>query len=548
MILDVNITEKSFGPANLMPAIRFSVGDDEKVGLIGRNGVGKTTLFNILLGLDTDYSGEVIFRRGSSVVATAQEHHDNQAQTVMQYILSGLPEYASLSQIIETYPDTMGDNLHKINQYTEALARFENKGFYQIEDQVKRELANFQIVDMAHQPMSKLSGGQKRMVEIIKVMHAQAQLALIDEPTNHMDYLTKQIFLDWMRRAPEAMLIITHDRDVLSKVDRIIEIKDGKAFSYVGNYDAYLAQNTVATASGMNEYEVSRRQIENLRKRVQYARSKKASWTGTADKRNPFVVMERRALKEIKELEQITKPSFWIDQSSVAELDYKQAERYAKYKARNIRVGLDEGSARGKRILAQVDDLSLGYSTPLFQEVNFVLRDSDVVELRGRNGAGKTTLVKTLLGQSSAEILAGEAWLDPQVRVGIYEQEVAQRYFNLPLRQAVERVYLDQNLSVTETKVRQILSNYLFTEADIATPVRQLSGGQKARLQIISMLANDPQLLILDEPTNHLDLPSIEELENALEKYSGAILFISHDNYFRRRLGGQVVQIGAEWN
>ena len=546
MILDVNITEKSFGPANLMPAIRFSVGDDEKVGLIGRNGVGKTTLFNILLGLDTDYSGEVIFRRGSSVVATAQEHHDNQAQTVMQYILSGLPEYASLSQIIETYPATMGDNLHKINQYTEALARFENKGFYQIEDQVERELTNFQIINMAHQPMSKLSGGQKRMVEIIKVMHAQAQLALIDEPTNHMDYLTKQIFLDWMRRTPEAMLIITHDRDVLSKVDHIIEIKDGKAFSYVGNYDAYLAQNTVATASGMNEYEVSRRQIENLRKRVQYARSKKASWTGTADKRNPFVVMERRALKEIKELEQITKPSFWIDQSSVAELDYKQAERYAKYKARNIRVGLDEGSARGKRILAQVDDLSLGYGSPLFQEVNFILHDSDVVELRGRNGAGKTTLVKTLLGQSSAEILAGEVWLDPQVRVGVYEQEVAQHYFNLPLRQAVERVYLDRNLSVTETKVRQILSNYLFTEADIATPVRQLSGGQKARLQIIAMLANDPQLLILDEPTNHLDLPSIEELENALEKYSGAILFISHDNYFRRRLGGRVVQIGIE--
>jgi ATPase subunit of ABC transporter with duplicated ATPase domains len=135
--------------------------------------------------------------------------------------------------------------------------------------------------------------------------------------------------------------------------------------------------------------------------------------------------------------------------------------------------------------------------------------------------------------------------LDPHVRIGVYEQEVSGDYFSLSLSEAIERMYLDKNLSISTTKVRQLLADYLFTESDGQTPVARLSGGQKARFQIITMLANDPQLLILDEPTNHLDLPSIEELESALEKYSGAILYVSHDGYFRDALGGEVVQVGA---
>ena len=140
---------------------------------------------------------------------------------------------------------------------------------------------------------------------------------------------------------------------------------------------------------------------------------------------------------------------------------------------------------------------------------------------------------------------SGELTLDSQVRVGIYEQEVSPTYFDLPLEEAIERMYLDRGLAITTTKIRQLMSDYLFTEGDGRVPIRRLSGGQKARFQLIAMLANNPQLLILDEPTNHLDLPSIEELETALQKYSGAVLYVSHDNYFREKLGGEVVQIGA---
>ena len=245
MIGDISISEKSFGPKLLMSNVKFSVDDGEKVGIIGRNGVGKSTLFGILTGADKDYTGEIIYRRGTTVVATAQEHHDMGETTVLQYVLQGLPEYAKLSNIIETYPTSMGDDMHKITQYTDALARFDDKGFYQIEEQIERELINFQLPDVAHRPFSTLSGGQKRLVEVIKIMHSDAHLALIDEPTNHMDYVAKQQFIDWMQSAREAMLVITHDRDVLSQVDRIVELKDGGCMSFKGNYDAYLKQNAL---------------------------------------------------------------------------------------------------------------------------------------------------------------------------------------------------------------------------------------------------------------------------------------------------------------
>ncbi|HET7630285.1 MAG TPA: ATP-binding cassette domain-containing protein, partial [Candidatus Saccharimonadales bacterium] len=220
-----------------MTGVKFSVASKEKVGLIGRNGIGKSTLFSILTGDDQDFSGQVTYRRGLSVVATAQEHHSSSSQTVLQYILAGLPEYAKLSHVIETYPAHMGDDMKKIAAYSEALQRFDDKGYYQIEDKVSRELDNFQLPEVAHRPFVSLSGGQKRLVEVVKVMQSGAQLALIDEPTNHMDYVAKAQFIDWLKTAEQAMVVITHDRDVLREVDRIVELKDGSAQSYKGNYD-----------------------------------------------------------------------------------------------------------------------------------------------------------------------------------------------------------------------------------------------------------------------------------------------------------------------
>ncbi len=547
MIADIHITEKSFGAKVLVKNVKFSIDDGEKVGVVGRNGVGKSTLFGILSGVDTDFTGDIVYRRGISVATTAQEHHGKNNKTVLAYILEGLPEYSQLKHIIDTYPDTMGEDMKKIDEYTEALTRFGDKGFYQIEEKIERELENFQLDGIANRQLGSLSGGQKRLLEIIKIMHSDAHLALIDEPTNHMDYIAKQQFIDWIKGARESMLIITHDRDVLSHVDRIIELKDGECISYKGNYDAYLKQNATKTASGMNDFEQIEKRIVNLKQKViDYQRLKEKSRNpGTIQK---FKRLEGESRAELAELQSKEKPSFWIDKDSVSNLDYRAAGRYDRFKTKNIRMNIKNDESRSKHVLVKALDLALGYGdTVLFEGVSIDLREGEALELRGRNGAGKTTLIKALLGVDDKIVqYSGELSLDKNARVGIYEQEIDEKYLPDTLEVAIERMYLDKNLPITDTKIRQLLSDYLFTESDRAIPIARLSGGQKARFQLIAMLANNPQLLILDEPTNHLDLPSIEEIEVALAKYKGAILYVSHDDYFRNEIGGQTVHIGKK--
>ena len=606
MIADIDITEKSFGDKVLMHHVKFSVDDGEKIGIVGRNGIGKSTLFGILAGRDKDFTGEVIFRRGVIVASTAQEHHGLGNITVMSYVLNGLPEYSDLKQIIDTYPEKMGDNLRLINDYTEALARFDDKGFYQIEADIERELTEFGLENFGDRTMHSLSGGQKRLIEIVKIMHADAHLALIDEPTNHMDYVAKRQFIDWMKSQPkQAMLVITHDRDVLEQVDRIIELKDGECVSYRGNYDAYLKQNAQTTASGMMNYEQIEKRMTNLKQKIiDYQRLKeKARNPGTIQK---FKRLEQESRAELAELSEAEKPTFWIDKGSIEQLDYKASARYDKFKAKNVRISLRNDESRSKHVLVRAENLALGYGDNLlFEGVNIDLREGEAVELRGRNGAGKTTLIKALLngytveyaqpassiplrggcesdskelsaersqevpdGTSKKSVLGedgmmrmtgerqkseqsitlfdGELTLDPHVRIGVYYQEIDERFLEDNLELAIEKLYLNRNLPISDTKIRKLCADYLFTDADRQTPLSRLSGGQKARFQLIALLANDPQLLILDEPTNHLDLPSIEEMESALLKYSGAVLYVSHDDYFRRSIGGEVVQIGVE--
>ena len=547
MILSVEITEKSFSNKQLLQSVKFSIDEGEKVGLIGRNGIGKSTLFGILLGRDQDFSGEVIFRKGSVITSTQQEYSNVGEQTVLDFILNDLPEYAHLSKLLRELPEKMGENMELIEKYTDALNRFQEKNFHFIEDKIKAELRDFGLGGFENRQMKTLSGGQKRLVDTIKIIHSKADLALVDEPTNFMDSHAKNRFLNWMKNSNEAVLVITHDRDVLSKVDRIIEIRDGKTYIFKGNYDDYLQANMFSTTNQIQDFESIQRRIANLKDKVrEYQRMKEKARDPSTIQR--FKRLENKSREEIANLEEIEKPSFWIDQSNVENLGFKAAKSYQKFKAKNVQIGIKNEETRSVRSLVRAENLALGYGSLedalenkngakiLFENINFNLKVGGIVEIFGRNGVGKTSLIKTIFSAENekAEIYDGKTFLDETARVGIYSQEISSDFFEMNLKDAIEKIYLDQNISITEEKIYRILHQYLFSTEDFETPIRELSGGQKARFQLIKMLSNEPQILILDEPTSHLDLPSIEELERALKNYSGAIIFVSHDDCFRK--------------
>lgn len=569
MILDLNIREKSFGNKSLMKDVVFSVDDSEKVGLIGRNGLGKSTLLHMIAGSDTDFQGEINLRPGKILVGTAQEHSNMGDISLVDYILSGLPEFAKLSRAMMNFAKLTDPTTHDLNTYNEALERFTAFNYWDVKNDVVQELANFSLEKFADVKFSTLSGGQKRLAEIVKVMHSGAHLALIDEPTNHMDFRAKQQFIDFAKTSPMAMLIVTHDRDVLATVDKIVEIKDGRAQIYKGNYDAYLRQNAATASTDAHDYEIAQRELVNAKKRVlEMQRMKeRARDPGTI---RQFKRRENVARAEVARLAQVAKPSIWIDRDSVEQLGLSDGENYAKYRSKNIRLsGIARNDSRSASTLISVRNLALGYGERiLFDQINFDLREREKIELRGLNGAGKTTLIREILwtvnqskrtknatlAQDLPTVFDGLIEISDKIRIGVYDQEIDEKYLKLTLYDAIEKLYLNDHLLITDAKILQLLSDYLFVEGDAARPISELSGGQKARFQMIAMLRNDPNLLILDEPTNHLDLPSIEELESALGRFEGAMIFVSHDSYFRRNLATQnsgdspiqVIKIGPQ--
>lgn len=552
-MLYAQINEKTAGAKLLLKDLELRLSGGEKLGLIGRNGAGKTTLFNILLGADKDFDGKLDITKSEQVMATLQEHHGFGDITVLDYITSRLPKFSDLSHIIATYPDTMGSSVKRMEEYSDAITEFAERGYYEIENEIQSLIDAYQLPkDLATRAFSSLSGGQKRLCDLIAIQVGQPTIALLDEPTNHMDYVAKGVFLRWLDSTSCAVIAISHDRDVLQNVDRIAELKDRTLYSFPGNYDNYLRQNSVKTVGMMHEFETTEKRITNIKEQIRFAKvkakSKAGGNTGRSGK-NQWVVLQQRLEKELEEiLEGREKPEFWIDKDSVQKMAPKLTEKYDRYKAKNIRLGVNDSEASG--ILLDVQDVSLGYGgKPLFDPISFQMRAGDRLHIKGRNGAGKTTLVNAICSSVDGvkpPTLIGRGVVAPHrsLRLSLYHQETPEQLLDLELGDAIAEIYAMKSLPVNPQSIRNTMAAYLFDPAlDEHTLVRNLSGGQKARLQLIRMLLGKPSLLILDEPTNHLDLPSIEELESALESYDGAIIYISHDTYFARNMGGKTLTI-----
>lgn len=540
MLLDCIDLSKSIDSKDLFHNLNFRINEGEKIALVGRNGQGKTTLIKMLAGEDTDFGGTIQSRKNLLVTLTKQEHITDTDQTPLDYILQSVPKFFQLQKILREYESGASAAM---NQYLETVEYFTEHGYYYIEDSILNTLASFQISnEKALAPLSNLSGGEKRYVELARMMFSNADLYLVDEPTNHMDYIGKEQFINWLLAQKKSVLVVTHDRDVLNQVDTILELKDKKLIVFSGNYNHYLAQNASLTTSSIKQYQDQLNALKEAKKRVEWGlkmRAKSKEWKIRYD----------HWLRDYEKIKAATnKPSLWIDQESTEGIDKKVLDSYHKFKEKNISIALAKDTQTLNELLT-VSHLSLGYATPLFADLSFILGNEDRVLIRGRNGAGKSTLVRTIVAQynqqpATATTFEGSIRLGNGLRIGEYEQEIHARFLSMRLEDAVRTAYDEAGVAIEESKVKSLLAQYLFNpKLDGKQRIAQLSGGQKARFQIIKMLVNKPHLLILDEPTNHLDLPSIEELENSLRDFKGGVLYISHDTYFIQQMGGKVIEI-----
>lgn len=540
MLVDARNLSKHIGSKILFEGLELFIDNGEKVALIGRNGQGKSTLLNILAGDDQDFLGNISRQKNLRTVLTSQEHLNTKDLTVLDYILGSVPHYLEYEQVIKEYEEGIHAN-H--DHFSDAVEYFSNNNYWQIKDLIIETLASFQLdTNHATAPLSTLSGGEKRFVELTRMMYSHADLLLIDEPTNHMDYIGKERFVSWLDSVKQGCLVVTHDRDVLGHVNRILELKDNKLYSYPGNYSDYLKQNTLSTTSSVVLYQNQLKKLAEAKKKVDWGlamRAKSKAWKIRYDH-------WQRDYDKIKA--ETVKPSFWIDQDSVADLDKSVTDSYHQFKEKNVIIKTKSEKEKLSQLL-KIEKLSLGYDAPLFKNINFSIGSGDRVFIKGRNGAGKSTLVKTILSQYtnhpySSTIYDGTITLNKKIKIGEYNQEFDESYLHLTLEQAVSHAYLEHGITIDDREIKKLLSQYLFNpSSDGKLKLSSLSGGQKARFQLIRMLVDDPNLLILDEPTNHLDLPSIEELENALLSYHGGILYISHDTNFIDHMGGDVVKI-----
>lgn len=532
--------KKSFWKKQLYEGLDLLILKNEKAALIGRNGTGKTTLFKLINGEDKEFEGTISRTPGLKIVTTRQEHLFVEKITPLEYVLNEVPQYNELRSLVFT-EDAYSKDPEK---YLDAMQTYTDLGYFHIEDQVMQSLKDFQITEeRALEDMRTLSGGEKRFVELVRIMYSGADLALIDEPTNHMDYIGKEKFIAWLQNLDHACLVITHDRDVLQVVDTLYELNNLKLKKYSGNYEKYLKQNSMDNISAINLFEVSTKEAEKLRGKIkaieQIGSISKALKIRLERFKRQLAIVERR----------LEKPEFWIDQETLHQTSSKLVGSYNKYKQSNIKIEKSTKVSTHKKLLFRVRDLTLGYNTPVFTGLSFDLYETDRLQLIGRNGAGKTTLLKHLINtiegkKTVSTMFEGEIKITNSVKLGVYEQEPAEEYLSLTLSDAIYKVYLDEGEPIGKSRLLSILDTYLFDkELHVDTPIGQLSGGEKARFQLIKMLAGKPNLLILDEPTNHLDLPSIEELEKFVKSFTGAIIYVSHDSYFVNAVGGKTMTL-----
>lgn len=498
---------KSYGGKTLFTGATLTLTRGDRVGLVGPNGAGKTTLFRLILGSEEADAGKVLVERNVSLGHLPQESAPAGVETVLELATAVSGEYVRLrGQVLAIEAGRHG----QVDWNDDIHSRFNDLGGFQIEARAKQILKGLGFRDMDFdRPARALSGGWVMRAHLARLLVWEPDVLLLDEPTNHLDLETVLWFQEYLSRYPGAILVISHDREFLNFLaDSIVELRLSRLFRYRGNYDSFLDQREANEAQLLAAYKNQQREIARLQEFADRFRAK-----------NTKASQAQAKLKQIGRMDKIEAPS-----GPEATVDFSFPQ-----------------PARGGLKVVTLKDIHHAYGeNVIYRGVDFEAERGQRIVLVGPNGSGKSTLLKLAAGVLPVQ--RGGRAPGHNVKIGYFSQYRGD--ILRPDLTALEEA-LDTPRRVTETFVRGVLGCFLFRGDDVFKKVSVLSGGEKSRLALVKLLLDPPNLLLLDEPTTHLDLSSVDALLGALEEYSGAIIFISHDVYFIKRLANHVVHVNA---
>lgn len=514
MILSCNNISKSFGTDVIIKSCSFNIEDHEKAAIVGINGAGKSTLLKIITGIEPADTGLVTLAKDKTLGYLSQQQNLNSDNTiydellsVKQYILDMEAQLRSIENQMKSADDTALETLMK--KYSDLNHEFELNNGYAYKSEITGVLKGLGFAEEDFTlNVNTLSGGQKTRVALGRLLLSKPDIILLDEPTNHLDMESISWLENYLLNYSGAVLIVAHDRYFLDKiVSKIIELDNGNATVFSGNYTDYASKKSILRNMQLKEYLNQQREIKHqeevITKLKQFNREKSIK---RAESRE----------KMLNKMEFVDKPEILNDK-----MDIK----------------LEPNVISGNDVLT-VDNLTKGFDgTVLFDNICFQIKRGEHVALIGSNGTGKTTILKLINGIIPAD--SGSIYLGAKVNIGYYDQEHHVLDPDKTIFDEIRDAYPDLN----NTQIRNTLAAFLFTNEDVFKYIKDLSGGERGRVSLAKLMLSNANFLILDEPTNHLDITSKEILENALNSYTGTVLFVSHDRYFINSTATRIIEL-----
>ncbi|MFD4489908.1 ribosomal protection-like ABC-F family protein [Lysinibacillus fusiformis] len=497
--------QKIMGGNILFENLELEVNSGEHVAIVGVNGSGKTTLLQLLSGVDFPDRGRIIKSKDATVGYLHQipNYPGHSVKKVLEEAFADI--YALRARMTILEQEMQSNVTDKILwQYGQVQEQFMLQGGYEVEAQLAMIANGLGIMDMLAQPFSSLSGGEKTKVMLGQILLSQPAILLLDEPTNHLDMQAIEWLENYVRSFEGIVIVVSHDRHFMNQIaHKVIEIEDGEAFTYTGNYDAFIAQKEAKIEQQFADYEEQQKKIKKMQETIKRLKQ----WANEANP--PNASMHRRAKsmeKALARIERVKKP--------------------ISKKKMNLALTMAERS--GKEVV-QLQDIYHGYEKPLLIDSNLAVYFGERLAIVGNNGSGKSTLLKMMLGEIVPN--RGVCHVGSNVKIGYLSQQLEHKNPSIRLIDAFR-----ENVAVSEAEARHILARFLFYGYDVFKKVKNLSGGEKMRLRLAQLMHEDINVLILDEPTNHLDIEAREVLEDTLETFEGTIIGVSHDRYFLQKI------------